>query len=325
MNHLEKHQPFSFANFCWDAWCCLSIVGIWPRFIEHRLLSSTKLSLNIPSLPKELSGLRIAQFSDLHLHAKVSDHFLKKIRDHIKTFKPDLILFTGDFLCFSQLKELSRLKSFLQSLEAPYGCYCVLGNHDYQEFVSVNEKGEYDVLTASTGSIGRVLKRLWTSTKLAHYTTEKALAVQNNQTLEELLKNTPFKLLKNESIRLPIKNSFINIIGLEEYCMGRCNPTVAFQHVNKNECGIILTHNPDSIPSLIDYPGDLILAGHTHGGQVNLPWLWKKFTLMENPELKRGLFHLKNKWVYVNRGVGSVMQFRWFAMPEILFLTLENS
>ena len=65
------------------------------------------------------------------------------------------------------------------------------------------------------------------------------------------------------------------------------------------------------------------MCGHTHGGQVNLPWFWKKFTLMENPQLKRGLVRMLDKWIYINRGVGSIMQFRWFAKPEILLLTLE--
>ncbi len=146
-----------------------------------------------------------------------------------------------------------------------------------------------------------------------------------NEVLENLIKKTPFKLLKNESKRVPIRNSFLNVTGLEEYVTGKFNPSQAFQNYDKNYPGIVLAHNPDGVPSLLNFPGDIILCGHTHGGQVNLPWLWKKFTLMENPELKRGLIKKNGQWIYVNRGLGSVMQFRWFAIPELLFLTLEGT
>lgn len=117
----NTNQPtsFSLAQFCWDAWCCLSIVGIWPRFIEPRLLSKTYLTLPLPHLPNKLSGLKVAQFSDLHLHPQVSDHFLQKIQNAVASFEPDLILFTGDFLCFSLNRDLKRLKDFL-SLSKPH-------------------------------------------------------------------------------------------------------------------------------------------------------------------------------------------------------------
>lgn len=325
MKSKSENKPISswLSNLCWNAWCCLSIVGIWPRFIEPKLIKKNFLKIKLPHLSPDLQDVKIAQFSDLHIHPKVSDRFLKKIIHKIEASKPDIICFTGDFLCFAQNNDLDRLEKFLQALHAPYGCYAILGNHDYGEFISINENGEYDILNASAGSFSRIFKRLWTSTILACKRTEKAKAVKHHAALEKLLKRTPFKLLKNESILLQIKNTFLNLTGLEEYVTGHYDVAKAFQNFDTCYPGIVLAHNPDSIPTLLEYPGEIILSGHTHGGQVNLPWLWKKFTLMENPHLKKGLFHIHKKWIYINRGVGSVMQFRWFAIPEILFLTLE--
>src|ERR1700722_3315000 len=102
---------------------------------------------------------------------------------------------------------------------------------------------------------------------------------------------------------------------------GRFKPDLAFKDYNPAYTGIVLAHNPDCGPELKNYPGDVILSGHTHGGQINLPWLWKRFTLMKNMQYKRGLWKIGNKFMYVNRGIGSVMKFRWFAIPEILLLT----
>lgn len=318
-----KKQVY-LSDLLWDCWCIGSIVGIWPRFIEPNLLHTTKLNLKIPRLPQALAGLKILQFSDLHLHAGISDAFLHKLIHQIKNMAPDLIVFTGDFLCFSRLDCKKRLEDFLQAFSAPYGCYAIYGNHDYQKPVSINPQGEYDVIENRSSMIQKGISRIFSTTVLAKRTTAAAKAVGVHQELAELLKNTPFEVLDNTCKVVPIKGACLNVCGLGEHMMGKCLPEQAFQGYDKRYPGLILAHNPDSVPALLSYPGEIILCGHTHGGQVNLPWLWKKFTLLENMQFKHGLFHLQHKWVYVNRGVGSAMQFRWFAMPEITLITLEN-
>src|ERR1700722_3581136 len=99
--------PFSKKNFyisdlLWDCWCIASVIGIWPRFIEPNLIATTKLNIKIENLPKSLEGFKILQFSDIHLHPGMADCFLKKLKDKIQGLAPDIIVFTGDFLCYSQ-------------------------------------------------------------------------------------------------------------------------------------------------------------------------------------------------------------------------------
>ena len=106
--------------------------------------------------------------------------------------------------------------------------------------------------------------------------------------------------------------------------LGRFHPEVAFQSYDSDFPGIILTHNPDSISLLQGYPGEVVLCGHTHGGQVNLPGLSEKFTLLENQKLKKGFWKVGDKLVYINRGLGSVMNFRWFSRPELSLFTLRR-
>lgn len=316
----------SVLDFLWDCWCVASIVGIWPRFIEPNLIQNTKISLKIPSLSQALSGLKILHFSDLHLHTEVTEFFLNRVIQKVHQIAPDLIVFTGDFLCFSHLQEKERLKNFLKNFSAPYGCYAVLGNHDYEQPVSVNSQGEYDVVSTSPSVLSKGFSRLLSDTKLAKQVTPAARAVGLHQELIDLLKDTPFQLLNNVCKQIKIKNTSLNLCGLGEYMLGKCQPQEAFKSYDPRYPGIILTHNPDSIPLLMDFPGDLILCGHTHGGQINLPWFWKKFTLLENKKYKKGLFHLKNnKWVYVSRGIGGTFPFRWFAIPELGLITLKSS
>ena len=317
--------PFYISDLLWDIWCVASVVGIWPRFIEPNLLQVNCHTLKLLDCPEALKGLKIIQFSDLHIQKNFSSRFLKQLAQKINNENPDIIVFTGDFICNSCLREEDQenLLTFLNELYAPFGCYAVLGNHDYAEYVSINADGEYDILRDSEKSmIKRGFARLFGSTKLTKKVTPEAASVGLHKKLMELLSKTPFQLLENTCRLIPVKDSFFNICGLGEYTLAKTNPKMAFEDYNEEFPGLVLVHNPDAIPLLKDYPGDFILCGHTHGGQVNLPWMWTKFTLMENPQFKRGLIGYAGKKAYVNRGVGSVMKFRWFAITEIFVLKL---
>lgn len=310
----------------WDAWCIVSIIGIWPRFIEPQLLSSTQLTLPIHQLPHSLEGTKIVQISDLHWSKGFSKKLADKIRDKTNKFNPDLIFFTGDFLSRSSLEDGEELLDLLKSLKSTAGCFAILGNHDYGRFVTINSKGDYDIDRASAQSpISKGFYRLLTPAAApTGIVSPEAKLVEMHQELIELLKRTSFTLLNNESQLIPCKGSYLNVCGLGEYSLGRCDPEQAFKTYDKKYPGIILTHNPDSFPLLEDYPGELLLAGHTHGGQINIPLLWNRFTMMKETKYKRGLKKIKSRWAYINRGISSVMKFRLFSFPEITCITLQR-
>lgn len=314
----------SLSQSLWDLWCIASIIGIWPRFIEPKLLSVTHLNLHIPHLPADLSGIKILHFSDLHWNAAFSKSFQKKCTKKINALHPDIIVFTGDFICRSILENPQGLKDFLCSLKAKHGLYAILGNHDYAQFVTVNENGDFDVASPTGSPIKKGFKLLLSSNTLTEKITAAAAQVGPNTQLINLLKKTPFQLIDNTSILIPYKNSFVNLCGLGEYSVGNANIVKTFENYDARYPGIILTHNPDSIPLLRQSPGDLILAGHTHGLQINLPWIGKKVSMMKNFEWKRGLKKFGNKWIYINRGIGSVLPFRWFSIPELSLVTLSS-
>lgn len=312
-------------DLLWDAWCTVSLLGIWPRFIEPRLLSTTRHCLNIPNLPTDLDGLRIVQFSDLHWHAGVPDAFARRLVDKIQALKPDLIVFTGDFLCRSRLEDPQRLRQLLCALHAPLGCFAVLGNHDYSRFVTVNETGDYDVeAPCQRSDIAKGFKRLFNPAKLTKTTTAEARGVAHHHELLELLNLTPFQLLDNRTVQVAVKDSQLNVTGLGEYTLGRSHIAQAFNTYRRDAPGLILVHNPDAVPHLDALPGNLILCGHTHGGQINVPGMWRRFTRIENLAYKRGLHKRNGRSVYINRGVGAVMKFRFCSLPEITLITLKK-
>src|SRR5262249_1541348 len=156
-----------------------------------------------------------------HFSPKTSDRFLKRIHQKVQHLAPDLIVFTGDFLCYSQLYQKERLRTFLKGFNAPYGCFAVLGNHDYSETIAINDKGEYDVAIDAGSMISKGFSRLFKTTRLAKKTTARASAVQQHAELLDMLKETPFDLLDNASKTLPIGSSALNICGLGEYTLAK--------------------------------------------------------------------------------------------------------
>lgn len=322
LNHLIRKKSL-LKESLWNIGCAASLIGIWPRFIEPNLVLTTRLLLSLPSWPKKLNGIKIVQISDLHFQSTLSKFLLEKIVKKIRIEKPDLVVFTGDFLCRSELFQPERLQEFLSKISAPYGCYAIAGNHDYSAYISLNKEGEYDVMREEKSLLDKGFNRLFKKSPVIKKTvTPQALQVPLHVPLMNLLSKTPFTLLHNQTIQVCIKNSVINVCGLGDYTAGRCLPSLAYENYRVEYPGIVLTHNPDSLCKLRNYPGELVLCGHTHGAQINIPFLYKKFMLSENPGRKRGLYSLYDKWVYINRGLGSIFPFRWCSPPEILSLTL---
>src|ERR1700733_5069401 len=203
---MQKNNSSSkLAEHLWDLWCLCSIVGIWPRWIEPQLVNVTHLHLPIANLPLPLQDLHIVAFSDIHMRSNLSPHFLQKVHNKIQQLKPDILVFLGDFICYSKLTVPDRLQKFFNSLQAPFGCYAVLGNHDYAHNVSINSEGYYDIVDPTEKNFFfKAWTRLTTKSEFKKAATEKAKAVDFHQNLISLLKLTPFTLLHNETKVIPI-------------------------------------------------------------------------------------------------------------------------
>lgn len=315
-----KHSQ-SLIERLWDLWCIVSVVGIWPRFIEPELLFSSHHTIAIPELPRELNGLKIAHISDLHFSDHTSSWFLDRVVKKVNRLSCDVIVFTGDILTYSELWDPDALQRFLSSLHAPLGCYAILGNHDYAEYVTMSNDGTFHKAQNRLPDIMKGFSRLFASA-------EEASEAQGFEPIAEqpellsLFARSGFKVLNNETIHIGRARKWLNLTGLGDIMTKQCLPAKAFQNYDMQAPGIILSHNPDSFSLLQSYPGNLYLFGHTHGGQVNLPFIWKRITPIQNKLLKSGLFHINNRYLYVNRGLGAPFPFRWFAPPEIACLEL---
>ena len=120
----------------------------------------------------------------------------------------------------------------------------------------------------------------------------------------EFIQTTKLTLLLNESIQIDALN--LNIVGVSDligYRTDMLKPDIhkAFSQCNKNYKTLLLAHQPKFVEYLENYTPELILSGHTHGGQI---WPFEYLVRLQQPYVK-GLHKLPNKGhIYVNSGIG---------------------
>ncbi|MCX7092786.1 MAG: metallophosphoesterase [Methylobacter sp.] len=99
----------------------------------------------------------------------------------------------------------------------------------------------------------------------------------------------------------------------------------AFSCSDQDDCKILLSHNPDSVDSDFQTPLSLVLSGHTHGGQVVLPFLGARRLPVENKAYSSGLISTPKTPLFISRGIGwSTLPVRFNCYPEIAVLELVN-
>jgi predicted MPP superfamily phosphohydrolase len=87
---------------------------------------------------------------------------------------------------------------------------------------------------------------------------------------------------------------------------------------------VVLAHNPQSVEDLVGHRTDLILSGHTHGGQINWPGLGRLLLGKKARRYAAGLYPLESGHLYVNTGVGFGWRFRFGVRPELTIFTLHS-
>lgn len=144
---------------------------------------------------------------------------------------------------------------------------------------------------------------------------------------ENIMIQSGFKVLKNSSTSIVVNGNKINIFGGDDSLLGEHNVKKTINGINKDDFNLLLIHEPDLIDQYKDYPIDLALSGHSHGGQVYIPFYGpiKKNILSE--KYNRGMYYLDNEIktkIYVNIGLGNTkVPFRFLTIPEIVVFDIN--
>lgn len=145
---------------------------------------------------------------------------------------------------------------------------------------------------------------------------------------KNVMENSGFKILVNEqsNINLDSKKT-ITILGLDDGLLGNPNVEKTSKNLKKDNYNLLLLHEPDLSDKFSNYNIDLILGGHSHGGQVKIPFFGEIVTPQLAQKYKDGLYNLntqRNTQLYVNSGIGNTkMPFRFMNVPEVSIFQIK--
>lgn len=265
----------------------------YSRWMEPYFPVVERLVMRLPRLHDDLAGRRVVHLSDLHIGAGISTGFFAEQMKRVQALRPDLVLFSGDFHTNPLPHEREDIMSVLRELHPPLGAYACLGNHDY-----------------------------------AAYHADPHAIRDRSRTIaawaEHMLASVGVRVLRNASHVLECGRARLQLVGLEDMWSGLYDCEAAFARVDPALPTVVLSHNPDTIADLHRMPCDLVLCGHTHGGQVRLPGVGALILPVRLRQYDMGRFAVGDKQLYVNRGLGTLRRIRFNCPPEIAEFTLST-
>ncbi|HDR7950758.1 TPA: metallophosphoesterase [Bacillus toyonensis] len=149
---------------------------------------------------------------------------------------------------------------------------------------------------------------------------------------KKYMEEAGFSVLVNEVQKIEVGNGkYITISGLDDFLLGKPQIAATLKHVRQQDFNMLLVHEPDVVDKVACYPVDFQVSGHSHGGQVQIPFIGPLITTKLAESYVEGMYELEGKnkplHLYVNRGIGTTrMPVRFWSVPELsVFVLKQNS
>jgi len=268
-------------------------MAAYSFFAEPRWFEITHHKIPIKNLSPGLNGLRIVQLTDIHHSQWMSIAWVRQIVDATNNLAPDIVALTGDYV-YRGIEYVAPVTKELARLSPRIGTLAVLGNHDW-----------------SDGG-GELTKRLFTSEKIP------------------LIDNTRRYITPSRKL-VPSAREGLCIAGVGDLWEDKCLYDDALANVPGGMPRILLSHNPDVAeePAFLEsgHRVDLMLSGHTHGGQISIPGIGAPVTnSAHGQKYAKGLVQGPNCPVFISKGLGmTVMPIRLGVRPEIAVIELQSA
>ena len=237
------------------------------------------------------SDVRILHLSDLHASETVPFSLIERAISLGLEGRPDLAFLTGDFIT-DVLAEPDKYTQVLQTLGNVVPAYASFGNHD---------------------------GGLWAG---------RNAGLADTSAVQAVLENAGITCLKNDARLVRVRDQCVHLAGLGDLWAREVDPAKAFAAVQAppNVPTLVLAHNPDTRLQLGSYTWDLMLSGHTHGGQIVIPLVgYVPFVPVSDRRFAEGLQPWEGRYVHITRGVGNILGIRLNCRPEVSLLTLTSA
>jgi predicted MPP superfamily phosphohydrolase len=260
-------------------------VGLYTWQVEPHWVEVVRRPMLLEFLPASLEGRTLLQISDIHVGPKVSSSYLIESFERSRDLAPDFVAYTGDFVSYRSANEYRELARVLK--HAPNG-----------KIATVGSLGNHDY--------GFGWRHIDVADQVASVATDAGIRV-----------------LRNEVQSL----GGVQFAGLNDFWSPQFEPTVTLASLMPKEATIVLSHNPD-VQDLPVWDGVTawVLAGHTHGGQVKPPFLPPPLLPVKNKRYAAGEYVIASgRTLYINRGLGHLIQVRFNVRPELTLFTLRRA
>ena len=237
--------------------------------------------------PARLEGFTIALLSDFHYDAYFSVHPIRSAIGMVNGLRPDLIVLTGDF-------------------------------------VSSPLVGDPKVGAAVAEPCVQLLRQLQAPHGLWAVLGNHD-AYTDAHRVTSALRSAGIPVLDNRSIPIEHDGARFWLAGVADVLEQRADLAGALHQIPRDEATILLAHEPDYADFVARYPVDLQLSGHSHGGQVRLPFIRPLYLPVLARKYILGQYQIKGLTLYVNAGLGTVnAAVRMNCPPEITLLTMRR-
>lgn len=249
----------------------------YGRFVEPRILTVAEHNLKLCTKAGVEGDVRIAVFGDTHNGLFPVTIELEKIVERVETLSPDMVLVPGDLTYHPDFEDLEEIFAPLGNLTAP--TYLVMGNHD-------------------EGIPGPLYAPI----------------------LTKILIEDGINVIDGQSAALNVNDLKIRIVGMMDHwaAIQQDVPAGPYVQTSTDEAVIYLQHNPDMLTDVPDLGAfDLMVTGHTHGGQINLPFITCNFTFACDVH-RKGFAALPEGNLFVTSGTGMTGLPMRFGVPPVI-------
>lgn len=279
------------------SWAVLAIAAGFFIYVPARIIYDFRVfevrhvEFVKPGLPESLNNLKIAFIADIQADSYNNSKRVGQYIEKLNETKPDLVLVGGDVITETP-EYINVAAEYLGDIKSRMGVYSCIGDHDHWAYTNDNSRSLREVSTA--------------------------------------LKERKVDMLDNQNKTFKAGNASIGVTFITSTYFERTGTELLDKLTRDNHSSIkiLLSHQPSQY--LVDKASkenyDLMLAGHTHGGQLTFLFPFHNLTLtqFETPFVK-GDFHIGNMLMIVTRGLGmSTVPLRYNSTPEITLITLRK-
>lgn len=279
----NKKNNFFYIKLFLGIIFTLCILVLYAHFIEPKIISTNDYVIKSSRITNNFDGFKIVHISDIHYGRMFEKKDLNKLVNKINEYSPDIVVLTGDLIDRDteiNKKTSEEISECLKKIEVSTGKYAISGNHDYKfdEWENIIKNGDFVNLNNTFETI--------------YNDGYEQMVIAGIQTMQ----------YGKETINERVKDSIDYINSFEK---------------NGPIYNILLMHEPDFIDELENNKFQLILAGHSHAGQIKVPFYGSVILPEYGKKYSEGMYKINNSILYVSNGIGvSNINFRFLNIPS---------